>query len=272
MVGKYPVITLCGSTRFKDQFLEAQKRLTLAGNIVISVGLFGHSGDDEVWTEGTKDMLDDMHKRKIDMADAIYVINVGGYIGSSTRSEIEYAKKMGKEVLFLEDSSRTYGFPPLMCEEPRILILGSLPGGESLRHQQYYYSSSNRIWKVLCYLTGEVMPEDYAQKKALLAKYHIVLWDYYESAIRPGSDDKDIRDAKPNDIVGFLAEHPTIKIVAVNGFGKYRDFGGKIKKELALNTALAGVRVLRLPETSGGNANYGWGVLEHLAGEWAQIF
>ena len=102
MVGKYPVITLCGSTRFKDQFLEAQKRLTLAGNIVISVGLFGHSGDDEVWTEGTKEMLDDMHKRKIDMADRIYVINVNGYIGSSTRSEIEYARKEGKQVLFLE--------------------------------------------------------------------------------------------------------------------------------------------------------------------------
>lgn len=102
MVGKYPVITLCGSTRFKDQFLEAQKRLTLAGNIVISVGLFGHSGDDEVWTEGTKEMLDNMHKRKIDMADRIYVINVNGYIGSSTRSEIEYARKKGKQVLFLE--------------------------------------------------------------------------------------------------------------------------------------------------------------------------
>lgn len=102
MVGKYPVITLCGSTRFKDQFLEAQKRLTLAGNIVISVGLFGHSGDDEVWTDGTKEMLDDMHKRKIDMADRIYVINVNGYIGSSTRSEIEYARKKGKQVLFLE--------------------------------------------------------------------------------------------------------------------------------------------------------------------------
>ena len=104
MSGKYPVITLCGSTRFKEQFLEAQKRLTLEGNIVISVGLFGHSGDDEVWTEGTKEMLDDMHKRKIDMADAIYVINVGGYIGQSTRSEIEYAKKNGKEVRYLEES------------------------------------------------------------------------------------------------------------------------------------------------------------------------
>ena len=104
MVGKYPVITLCGSTRFKEQFLEAQKRLTLEGNIVISVGLFGHSGDEEVWTEGTKEMLDDMHKRKIDMADAIYVINVDGYIGESTRSEIEYAKKNGKEVLYLEEN------------------------------------------------------------------------------------------------------------------------------------------------------------------------
>ena len=103
MIAKYPIITLCGSTRFKEQFLEAQKRLTLAGNIVISVGLFGHSGDEEVWAPGTKEMLDDMHKRKIDLADAIYVINVGGYIGASTRSEIEYAKATGKEVLYLEE-------------------------------------------------------------------------------------------------------------------------------------------------------------------------
>ena len=110
MQGKYPVITLCGSTRFKDQFMEAQKRLTLEGNIVISVGLFGHSGDQEVWEnmdEGTltktKEMLDDMHKRKIDMADAIYVINVGGYVGSSTKSEIEYAIAHGKAVRYLEE-------------------------------------------------------------------------------------------------------------------------------------------------------------------------
>lgn len=102
LVGKYKVITLCGSTRFKDAFLEVQKRLTLEGNIVISVGLFGHSGDNEAWVEGTKEMLDDMHKRKIDMADEIFVINVGGYIGDSTRSEIEYAKKTGKSIHYLE--------------------------------------------------------------------------------------------------------------------------------------------------------------------------
>ena len=102
MAGKYPVITLCGSTRFKEQFMAVQKKLTLEGNIVISVGLFGHSGDDEVWTPGMKEMLDNMHKRKIDMADAIYVINVGGYIGESTRSEIEYALRNGKKVYYLE--------------------------------------------------------------------------------------------------------------------------------------------------------------------------
>ena len=102
MVGNYKVITLCGSTRFKDAFIKAQKQLTLKGNIVISVGLFGHSGDEEVWAEGTKEMLDDMHKRKIDMADEIFVINVDGYIGSSTRSEIEYAIETGKAVRYLE--------------------------------------------------------------------------------------------------------------------------------------------------------------------------
>ena len=110
MIGSYKVITLCGSTKFKDEFLREQKRLTLEGNIVISVGLFGHSGDSEVW-EGmsedtltkTKEMLDDMHKRKIDMADEIFVINVGGYIGSSTRSEIEYAQLHGKVVKYLEE-------------------------------------------------------------------------------------------------------------------------------------------------------------------------
>ena len=171
-----------------------------------------------------------------------------------------------------QDHARTYGFPPLLCEEPRIIILGTLPGGESLEHKQYYYSNSNRIWKVLCYLTGEPMPADYSQKKALLAKYHIVLWDYYESAIRPGSDDKDIRDARPNNIAGFLAEHPTIKVIGINGFGKYLKFGERIKRSLADVPGMANVRILRLPETSGGNANYGWGVLDNLAKVWKQIF
>ena len=63
----------------------------------------GHSGDEEVWKPGTKEMLDDMHLRKIDMADEIFVINVGGYIGESTKREIAYAEKTGKKVNYLEN-------------------------------------------------------------------------------------------------------------------------------------------------------------------------
>lgn len=107
MTRKYKVITLCGSTKFKKEFQEIQKKLTLEGNIVISVGLFGHSGDNEVWENQdentltkTKKMLDDMHKRKIDMSDEIFVIDVGGYIGESTKSEKDYANNQNKPVRY----------------------------------------------------------------------------------------------------------------------------------------------------------------------------
>lgn len=101
-VREYPVITLCGSTRFKDVFLEIQKQLTLQGWIVLTVGLFGHSGDNEVWSDNAKALLDDLHKAKIAMSDAIFVINKDGYIGESTRSEIEWAQDLGKDIYYLE--------------------------------------------------------------------------------------------------------------------------------------------------------------------------
>lgn len=102
---KYKVITLCGSTKFKDEFIKASRDLTIKGNIVISVGLFGHADGDynTIIDEKSKEMLDDMHKRKIDMADEIFVINANGYIGESTRSEIEYALETGKIVRYLEE-------------------------------------------------------------------------------------------------------------------------------------------------------------------------
>ena len=101
MIGNYKVITLCGSTRFKEDFERVNRELTLLGNIVISVGAFGHAGD--TFTEEQKVMLDDIHKRKIDMADVIYVINKDGYIGASTRSEIQYALRLGKQIIYMED-------------------------------------------------------------------------------------------------------------------------------------------------------------------------
>lgn len=103
------IITLCGSTRFKEEFEKVQRELTLQGIIVLSVGLFSHAEENgEEWaTDGTKQMLDDLHKRKIDMSDEIYVINKNGYIGSSTKSEIEYAKNKGMVINYLEEPKKT---------------------------------------------------------------------------------------------------------------------------------------------------------------------
>lgn len=95
------VITLCGSTKFKDEFNKVNKKLTLKGNIVISVGVFAHS-DNIVLSSNTKEMLDEIHKKKIDMADEIFVINKNGYIGRSTKSEIDYAVENNKTVKYLE--------------------------------------------------------------------------------------------------------------------------------------------------------------------------
>ena len=85
--------------KFKDDFLREQKRLTLEGNIVLAPNMF----ELENITSNIKSMLDEMHKRKIDLADEIFVINKNGYVGSSTKSEIEYAKKLGKKIVFMEN-------------------------------------------------------------------------------------------------------------------------------------------------------------------------
>lgn len=95
------IVCLCGSTKFKEDFLQASKDFTKRGYIVLSVGWFSHAEDDKP-TEEEKEALDELHKRKIDLADQIYVLNRGGYIGDSTRSEVVYAMKTGKPVGWLE--------------------------------------------------------------------------------------------------------------------------------------------------------------------------
>jgi hypothetical protein len=101
-----PIVVLCGSTRFKDEFTEANRIFGLGGEIVLSVSMFGHSGDlsPEEVEDGhpTKTALDELHKRKIDLADRVFVVNPGGYIGNSTRSEIDYATEKGKPITYME--------------------------------------------------------------------------------------------------------------------------------------------------------------------------
>lgn len=108
----YKIICLCGSTRFTDEMLVKQWELTKMGHVVLSWCAVPdwyfkgpHVGD----AEGVKEVVDEVHKRKIDLADEVLVINIGGYIGESTRSEIEYALKIGKPVNFMEESALKEG-------------------------------------------------------------------------------------------------------------------------------------------------------------------
>ena len=93
------VVTLCGSTKFKDEFNEINRNLTMEGKIVISVAWFGHADNNKPTFEEKK-LLDEIHLRKIDLADSVFVIDVNGYIGDSTKKEIEYARSQGKKIKY----------------------------------------------------------------------------------------------------------------------------------------------------------------------------
>lgn len=97
------IVCLCGSTKFKEQFINANFGETMRGNIVLTVGFFAHTdAHQHTLTVNEKIGLDNLHKRKIDLADEILVINIGGYIGESTQSEILYAVGLGKPIRYLE--------------------------------------------------------------------------------------------------------------------------------------------------------------------------
>lgn len=102
---KPTIVCLCGSTRFKEAFELAAKTETLKGKIVLSVGLFGHLEGLDM-SGPTKQMLDELHLRKIDLADEVLILNVHGYIGESTLKELEYAAKQGKSIKFLETKEK----------------------------------------------------------------------------------------------------------------------------------------------------------------------
>lgn len=103
-------ITICGSTKFKDTFLEFNKLLTLQGNIVYSVAFFAHA-DDIPLTAMEKELLDRVHKAKIDNSDEIFVLDVDKYIGYSTQSEIAHTLQTGKEVRYLSIEYPDYKNP-----------------------------------------------------------------------------------------------------------------------------------------------------------------
>jgi hypothetical protein len=96
------IVCICGSTRFAEEMLAANRDLTLAGAIVVAPGVVTHGDPSRTVTAEQKALLDELHLRKIDLADRVLVVNPGGYVGESTSREIAYARATGKPVAFTD--------------------------------------------------------------------------------------------------------------------------------------------------------------------------
>jgi len=137
--------------------------------------------------------------------------------------------------------NRIYGFQPVEDEHARILIVGSMPSVASLDASFYYGHPRNAFWQILAGVFSEKIPDTTQEKKALLLKNRIALWDVYASCVRVGSLDSAIRAGEKNDFTSFFKAHPKIRAVLCNGDTAYRMFD---------KTVCPSIPVLRLPSTS----------------------
>jgi hypoxanthine-DNA glycosylase len=112
---------------------------------------------------------------------------------------------------------REHSFSPLVNEQSHTLILGSLPGVESLRQQQYYAHPRNAFWRIIYAIFGSGHDEDYSRRCEFILSHNIALWDVCDSAERVGSADSKMSEIRPNDIAGLLREYPDIRRLVLNG-------------------------------------------------------
>jgi len=162
------------------------------------------------------------------------------------------------------------GLTPLMCSEPRILILGSLPSDMSIASQEYYGNPRNLFWRVIAGISDEPVPECYAEKKDLLARHHIALWDVYAAAERQGSLDTNIKDGAFNDIEGIVKKYPTITTIVFNGGKAFKMFGKYLKTNASNINTLKSLKYYPCASTSSMVQSAGW-TLDKLIEQWKEI-
>ncbi|RZJ31367.1 MAG: DNA-deoxyinosine glycosylase [Flavobacterium sp.] len=156
---------------------------------------------------------------------------------------------------------RKSALQPLVYNDSRILILGTMPGEKSIQLQQYYGNRGNRFWKIMFEVFDETFSTDYDVRKELLKKKKIALWNVLESCEREGSQDQKIKNEKANDFPAFFETFPNIKFVF---------FESKTAAKFYMRHTLykVGVQYSTLPSTSGLNAGSSH---EEKVAEWKQV-
>ena len=139
--------------------------------------------------------------------------------------------------------NRINSFPPIVNDNSRILILGSMPGAKSLQMQQYYAFPQNQFWRILFHLFDEEFSEDYETRINLIKKNNIALWDVIESCERKGSSDTEIKDEVDNNIPELIKNHPNIQTIFCNGQKSYKNLLKILGKDFK-------IPIVVLPSTS----------------------
>jgi TDG/mug DNA glycosylase family protein len=153
--------------------------------------------------------------------------------------------------------SYVHSFPPIESSIARVLILGTMPGRVSLRERQYYAHPQNAFWRIAGTIMGFDPASPYAVRVALMRAAGIAIWDVLKSCTRQSSLDSDIvySSAVPNDLPGFLGEHPQIRRICFNGAKAEALFARHVRPRLAADPD---VHYVRLPSTSPANASVPW--------------
>lgn len=144
---------------------------------------------------------------------------------------------------FKESPNRISSFAPIVSEDSKILILGSVPGVKSLEMQEYYAHPQNQFWKIIFHLFNENLPSDYVEKLEFLKRKNIALWDVIDTCERKGSLDSEIRNEEANDIQQLLQNYPSIKAIFCNGQKSFKNLQKIMGKE-------SEIPIFVLPSTS----------------------
>ena len=144
--------------------------------------------------------------------------------------------------------SLEHSFPPLINTQSHTLILGSLPGTESLRQQKYYAHPRNAFWRIVYTLYGKNPDEDYSLRYGFILSNNLALWDVCASAKRIGSADNKMVDIEPNDIAALLNNYPNIQRIVLNG--------RKAEKEYRRFFCKLTIPAIYAPSTSPALTNY----------------
>lgn len=146
-------------------------------------------------------------------------------------------------------TTKKQGFPAIIDDNSRILILGTMPGQESLKRQEYYANPRNQFWKIIGSIYSFDPELEYKERLNLLQQHHLALWDVLESGQRKGSLDQAIQDPQPNDFTELLGRYSQLRLIAFNGQPAARLFERNVRQKQTL-PQLATIKQIVLPSTS----------------------